>query len=252
MLDLLQAESYRLLRKKSLYRYFASFLAGYFLIAFVRAGGFSDGSIIRDATVFFSLFPAFLGGTVFSAVYTDDLNSKNLITLVGYGLGKTRIVVVKLVMATAATAAFYAFLPLFHWLTYAAFGQVGNAHQLTLVYAISLKYMLMTVAFMALSGIVVYASQRATFSIVTFIVFAFNIVSGMLSILSSVLKFDLTEHLLSGITDRILAGLIGSSSASLATSWVTSLAIPIAEFCIYIFVAIVVSAAAFSKTEMEF
>jgi len=76
MLRLINGEIYRLLHKKSMYIYFCSLAAGYFLIAFIRSGGLNAQSIVNDAFNFFNFLPAIAGGFLFSTIYTDDLTRK--------------------------------------------------------------------------------------------------------------------------------------------------------------------------------
>jgi len=245
MLKLIRGEIYRLLHKKSMYIYFGVVAAGYFLIAFVRSGGFGEESLVKDAINLFVAFPVLAGGFFFTAIYTDDLNSKNLITLVGYGISKAKIMLAKFLLIIMSGAAFFCLLPLFHYAVYAALGCVATASQLVMIFAVSLKFLLMTLAFSALSSIVVFGLQRTTFAVVTYLLLAFSVVGTLITAISNVLELNLASHLASGITDRILAGII--SGGSLA-----SLALPVAEYIAYVGIASVLSAVAFYKKEMEF
>ena len=242
MLKLINGEIYRFLHKKSVYAYFGALAVGYILFAFVRSGGLHEESVVNDAIKFFSFSPALIGGLLFSTIYTDDLNAKNLITLVGYGLSKTKIVLAKFILAALLGAAAFGLLPLFHYAVYAVFDCVASPVQIGTLYAVSLKFLLMTLAFCALSSITVYGLQRATFAVVTYILFAFGVISTLLTAVINVLELNLYEHLLSGVTDRIMAGVIGNAA----------LAPAIAQYAVYVIIAVALSAAAFNKKEMEF
>jgi len=246
MLKLIRGEMYRLLHKRSMYIYFGALVVGYFLLAYIRSGGFNEESIIKDAFNFFNFLPALAGGFLFSAIYTDDLGSRNLITLVGYGIAKTKIVIVKLIVTTLFGAAVFGLSPLVLYCVHAALGWAATANTMAMVYAVSLKYLLMTLAFAALSGIVVYGLQRTTFAMVSYILLAFNVVSGLITVLVSNMLGDVAtvvlNRLVSGITDRILAGImIGSSLIG-----------PVIEYIIYVAIAATLSVLAFRKKEMEF
>lgn len=242
MLNLIHGEIYRLLHKKSLYIYFGILLAGYFLITFVRSGGFDAGSVLDDSTTYFNFFPALAGGFLFAAIYTDDLNAKNLITLVGYGLNKTKIVFAKLILGVAFSALFFGLLPLVHCGFYALLGHEATASQMTNVYIVSFKYFLLTVAFFAISSIVVYGLQRTTFAIVTYILLAFNVIGSLVLMVVNVLKLNIAEYLLSNLTDKILLSLAAGDS----------IVMPLLGCLVYVAVAVTLSAIVFHKKEMEF
>jgi hypothetical protein len=115
------------------------------------------------------------------------------------------------------------------------------------LYAISTKYLLATIGYSALTGIVVYGLQRATFAMVTYILLAFNIVGGLVTVfLANILGADLastiTDRLVSGLTDRIFVGLIGGGT----------LAVPSIEYLAYLTIAGAASVIVFGKKEMEF
>ena len=242
MFKLIRAELYRLLRKKSLYIYFGALAAGYFLVAFIRSGGFNEGSVLNDALALFSLLPALAGGFLFAAVYTDDLSSKNLTVLVGGGASKAIIVIAKFILMALSGAAVFSLMPLYHFAVYAALGQAPATGVAAAVYAAALKYYLTSIAFAALSGVVVYGLQRATFAIVTYILLAFGVVSGLFAIALDTFAPGLKEHMMPGITDRIFLGLIGGGP----------LAAPVIEYAAYVLGFIALSALAFYRKEMEF
>ena len=247
MLKVLNGEIFRLLHKKSMYIYFCSLAVGYFLIAFIRSGGFNEQSILDDAMNFFNFLPALAGGYLFSAIYTDDLTAKNLITLVGFGMNKARIVLVKFILTALFGAVIYALAPLLLYVVHAVFGWTATAGTMTTVYAVSLKYLLTTLGYSVLSGIAVYGLQRTTFAMVLYILLAFNVIGGLVTVflvnmLGANLATHITNRLLSGLTDRILTGLASG----------TSLTAPIIEYVIFIAIAAAVSIMAFNKKEMEF
>lgn len=242
MLNYLFGEIYRLIHKKSMYLYFASLALGYVLLAYIRSGGFSENSIVNDAVNFFFYLPILVGGFLFSAIYTDDLGSKNLISLVGFGLSKVKIIISKLILTTLFSGIIFALAPPLHIVVYGIFGSTAVANVWLMVYAISIKFWLMTVGFSALCGIIVYGLQRTTFAFVTYILLAFGIISGLINTAFNAFAPFLKRFLLSGITDGIMFGITNGSSIV----W------PIVEYMIYLVIAIVLSVLAFSKKEMEF
>jgi len=242
MFKLISGDSYRLLRKKSMYIYMGALAAGYFMLTFIRSGGFKEESVVDDALSLFILLPALVGGFLFAAIYTDDLNSKNLVSLVGFGLSKTSIIIAKFVVTAFYCAVLFAFIPLYHYAIYAVLGQKATGSMMTMIYAASLKHYLSVLAYSALSGLMVYGIQRATFAIVTFMLLAFGVISSLVSVLLNTFAPSLIKHLMPGITDRILLGAISDSPLTL----------PILEYIIYVAIALTLSAIVFYRKEMEF
>jgi len=247
MLKYMRGELYRLLHKKSLYIYFGALALGYFLVAFIRSGGFGEGSIAGDAANFFMYLPVLAGGYLFAALYTDDLGAKSLAVLVGFGIGKTKIVLAKLCLMALLGAAAFGLAPLFHCGVYAALGCAPGPGDWAMVYALALKFLLSTLAFAVLSGVIVYGTQRVTFAGVLYILLAFNVVSGLASAalnldFVSSLAPNLSSHLMSGISDRIFIALTGGGS----------MIRPAVEYIIYVAIAAALSIIAFRKKEMEF
>jgi len=247
MLKLLRGEIYRLLHKKSMYIYFGALAVAYVLISYIRSGEFGEGYIVVDAGNYFEFLPALVGGFLFAAIYTDDLSSKSLITLVGFGLGKVKIVLAKFILMALFGTVVFGLIPLLLFAVHAVFGWVASVDSMMMVYALALKALLVSLAFAALSGIVAYGLQRTTFAMVLYILLTFNIVSGLiatvlnLEFISSFLP-NLSDHLMSGISRRMLVGMIGDGS----------LMLPAVEYIIYVIFAIALSVLAFRKKEMEF
>lgn len=242
MTKLIRADIYRLLRKKSLYVYFGGLAVAYLLLAYVRSGGFTAESTGSDAMTFFGWLPAFAGGLIFASVFTDDLDSKSLTTLVGSGLGKARIVVARLILTAGASAVVLAIAPVFHCAIYAALGWPPTAATWALVYAAALKAWLMTIGFAALSAIVVYGAQRTTLAVMTYVLLAFGVVSGLMTMALNSFGPNLIPHLLSSVTGRVQAALTSGGSPV----W------PLIEFLIYVVAAVAAAVLVFRKKEMEF
>jgi len=247
MIRLIHGEIYRLAHKRSLYIYFALLAACYAFLAFVRSGGFDSESILRDAGSFFEYMPVLAGGFLFAAVYTDDLNSKTLISLVGFGTGKTKIVVVKFILMAVFCIAAFGLAPLFLFGIHAALGWPAPADVLLQVYMISFKQFLVSVGFAALSGIVVYGLQRTTFAIVAYVLLAFGIISGLAS---WILNSDFVSALFPGLSSHLMAGISGRIYMAAAKG--EPFIMPLIEYAIYVAVAIALSSLAFRKKEMEF
>ncbi|MDR1463687.1 MAG: hypothetical protein LBJ11_00090 [Oscillospiraceae bacterium] len=244
----MRGEIYRILRKKNLYIYFGAFALGYILLVFIRsAGEFSEQNLLADAENLFVFLPAVIGGYLFTALYTDDLHSKNLTALIGCGMGKAKIVLSKLLLMALFGALLFGLVPLLMDAVYAMFGAPASAAVLKAVYIWALKSLLTMFAYAALSGIVVYGVQRATVAVVLYLLLALGIVSQLLGLLFSwdfvaSIAPNLADHLMSGISVRIVFSLLGSGSGT--SAWI--------EYAIYVAASAVLSVVAFHKKELEF
>jgi len=238
--NLVRGELYRVARKKSLFVYLGALVVAYLLVAFIRSGGFTATSAVTDAMTLFGFLPAFAGVILFTSVYTDDLDSRNLIALVGFGLGKARIVVTKLVVFALLAAVVYALVPLLHGGAYALLGApVANWW---LVYASAIQALLMTVGCAALAGILVYGLQKTTLGVLAYVLLALGVVASLLSIGLKMVAPWFIPHLLTGVTGRVFAGLAGTAPIG----W------PLIEFGAYVVAAVVASTIVFTRKEMEF
>jgi len=242
MVKYIHGESYRLLHKKSMYIYFGALAVGYLLITYIRAGGYTAESIVDEAINLFNFLPVLVGGFLFAAIYTDDLNSRNLTSLVGFGLSKTKIVISKIILITLFSVVVFGLTPVFHCVVFFIFGWPAIVSTWTMLYALTIKFMVMTIAFSALSGIVVYGLQKTTFAIVSYILLAFGIVSGLISSGLNTFAPSLTRYLMSGISDRVMTDMINGGS----------LVIPMIEYTAYVLIVTSLSVLAFYRKEMEF
>ncbi|GHV11190.1 hypothetical protein FACS1894219_01950 [Clostridia bacterium] len=248
MFNYIKGEIYRILHKKSMYIYYGIFAVLYFIIVFVFSKKvYTTESIINDAENYFTFLPVIVGGYFFAALYTDDLSSKNLTTLVGYGLSKLKIVLSKFLLMTFFSAVIIGLIPVLMAGIYAIFGVSPTAAVMGEIYIYALTALMKTVAFAALSGIVVYGIQRNTFAIVLYVALAFGIVSQLVSLLlnTAIVKGiapGLDKYLMSGITIRLQVSLLLNEP----DLWI------FAEYAIYAAIALALSTLAFRKKELEF
>jgi ABC-type transport system involved in multi-copper enzyme maturation permease subunit len=247
MFNYLRAETYRLLHKKSLFIFLAIITIGYLLIIFSRSGNLSEALILKDVDLF-TLLPPLVGGVLFAAIYTDDLNSKNLSTLVGFGLAKIKVVATKFILATAVSALLFGLVPLVMYLAYTVLGCPVSGQTMVRIYLAILRYFLLTVSFMALSGVVVYGLQRSTVAIVTYVVLSLGMIAQLLKMLFNThfvtgILPNANQHLPSNIVDQLHANLATGSGPII---WLGT------ELVIYVIIAIIISTILFNRKEMEF
>jgi len=242
MLDLFRGEVYRLFHKRNMYLYLGAVMLGYVGLVFMRSGGFNQASVFDDANTMFSFLPALLGGYFFTSLYSDDLTAKNLITLVGYGTSRAKIVLTKLALMTVFTVVSFAIFTAIHFGIYTVLGFAATGPVIGYVLAIAFQNILLTVGFALVASIVVYGTQRPTFAAVAYFMLAFNVVKMIFTAISTLANVDIVSHTLSGSAGNIMLQLISGSYA--AAPWL--------EFAGLLTLAIVASVFVFKKKELEF
>jgi len=243
MLNLFRGEVYRMLHKKKMYIYLGAVLLGYLALTFMRSGGFGPQSVADDANLAFQFMPALLGGYFFTSLYADDLTAKNLITLVGYGTSRTRIVITKLLLMVVFTTAIFAILTVLHLGAYAALGFAANGMALRMVLAIALRNILLTIGYALVASVVVYGTQRPTFAAVAYFMLAFSVVSMIITVAASLMDIDISGRFLSGTTSNILLSLSGAGGSIIG---------PGIEYLAYALLATIAAIFVFKHRELEF
>lgn len=243
MLDLYRGEVYRLFHKRNMFIYLGLVILGFLGIHFMRSSGYAADSVVTDAGNLFSFLPALLGGYFFASLYTDDLTAKNLITLVGYGTSRTKIILTKLLLMITFTAAGFAIFTALHLGVYAVLGIGAQGLALRMVLAIAFQQFLLTIGFALIASVVVYGTQKPTYAVVTFFMLAFNVVTMLVRMVESMAHVDLSAHLLSGTTSALMLGMVSPG---------TNVVAPVLEFVAYLALAIAASIFVFKKREMEF
>ncbi|MDR2336657.1 MAG: hypothetical protein LBE03_00950 [Candidatus Nomurabacteria bacterium] len=243
MLNYLHAEIYRLFRKKSLFIFSGLALLAYLVTIFIRSGNLNSYSILKDASDLFSLLPPIVGGVLFAAIYTDDLSSKNLSTLVGFGLSKSKIVVAKLILALMTLVLIFGLLPLLMYLIYAGLGWAASGNMMANVYLLSGRFILLVMIFMAFAGVVVYGFQRSTAAIVAYLLLSLGAIGQLLTLILDKILPNASQYLPSNIIGQLHLNLMTGEGAIV---WLGM------GLLAYVVMSIIVSVMLFNKKEMEF
>jgi len=240
MIRLIHGEIYRILRKRAMYFYFGIVFLGFILVAYISSGR-EEQWFLSDANEFFSLLPIIVGAYVFTSVYTDDLASKSINTIVGYGLNKAKIIFAKFILMLIFNAVIFALLTLVYSGVY-AFRHEIPPNQFGGLLTAALGCWLVTVVWTALSSIIVYGLQHVPFAIVAYFLLSFNIITMLISVVADQLGYKIDEYLPFYITSNIIIAI--TEGGDLAT--------PIVRYAVYIALSVVLSILAFNKKEMEF
>jgi ABC-2 type transport system permease protein len=247
MLNYIKAEFYRIFHKKNLYIYFIALLAVYGLTIFIRLSTFDHSSIADEALTVFNFFPVFIGGYIFTSVYNDDLNAGTLASVIGFGRSKFFIILSKLGITIILTTGFYfcaliALESLFY-LTGAAMG----IDTIVLFLKMVLNPLLLTIGYVSIAGIFVYGIQKATFSIVAYVLLSLGIIS---TILEKLLKHDAIQSIFGDLSKYMLTNIVSRFSSYIMG--VDSNGWTILQYCIYLLIVLAISTVVFHKKELEF
>ncbi|MDR1422181.1 MAG: hypothetical protein LBI64_04875 [Coriobacteriales bacterium] len=247
MLRYIHAELYRVFRKKSFYIYFGALALLYGFFVLIRTNGIGAESITNDATQVFAYMPVLVGGYLFAVLYCDDLRSKNLATLIGYGMQKTTIVLAKLVLSVLLNGLIFTLISLFMFALYSLIGYIPSAPAVNEVFLHALKAALLVIVYAAITGVVVYGMQRSTFAVVFYILLSLGVIGQLMmavfgwDVISSFAP-NLSNHLVSNIVVNLT---IGATDG--AVSWPSLI-----EYGAYIAGACALSVVAFRRKELEF
>jgi ABC-type transport system involved in multi-copper enzyme maturation permease subunit len=247
MFSLIRAEIYRVLHKRSFYIYFGVLAVLYAMFVVIRLSSLGVDSVGDDASKMFTFLPVLVGGYLFATLFNDDLSSKNLSTLIGFGISKAKIVLAKLLLLVGFGTLIFGLAPLFMNFVYALLGFANTGESLGIAYAYALTGLMATVAYAAIAAIAVYGLQRATFAIVLFIILTLGQVDQLVMMLFQLdflanLVPDIMNHLLTGITTTVRNDILVGGNALGALT----------EYGVYIVVATALSVVAFNKKELEF
>ena len=241
MINYIRADLQRIFAKKSLYITFGILAIGY-IVMLVTNGVTSGGKIFNEAGTIFMLVALCGGGYLFATLYTDDLTAKTLPALIGFGMKRRTILIAKLCMNILLTFLLCGgtFLLLYATLSLVGFEMTSEA--LGSLLRMSVVRFLQLVAFGSIASVLVYGTQKATFSIVTFILLVTALLSWLvkkflgMAVISGLFG-DLSQYLI----DPLIEGLVAAPKVATALPYV-----------LYLAVFVLLSIVAFRKKELEF
>lgn len=248
MTNLIKADLYRIFNKKGLY-IFSGICSVLFLVMMYLVHYPSFG--YNDYVSFIQMLSSFIGiiiGTfVVGLVYNDDLRSKSLQSAIGFGMKRSQIVITKfiiaLIMYSMITLGFLALIESVPYMF--AIPVESKMHNVLLM--IFLGEVLKGIVYMALTSIVVFATQKTTIVTTIYLLLATQTISG---ILSMVLGMDFVVNLVGNTTQYIPTNAITELTAQLISNTVPSKGLIV--FTLSIVGSLLVSIGLFGKKELEF
>jgi ABC-type transport system involved in multi-copper enzyme maturation permease subunit len=207
-----------------------------------RADYFTEADIPTQANIFFEMLTIFGGTFLFATIYNDELSAKNLSTLIGFGNRRSMIVLAKAVLTVAMNILMYGLALLVFYLLFVAIGMPPTGDMMNDIFPMVEQTFFRTLIYGMVTSVVVFGTQKATFSVVVYVLLATGFVGSMLGMLFSAgfvvnVVGDLTVFLATPVVNKLV--------------YVTS-AMAILSYLIYLAVFCVLSIVAFNKKDLEF
>jgi len=176
---------------------------------------------------------------LFSTIYNDDLTAKTLPSLVGFGIKRSKIIISKMIISVIMSVLifFAAFIVYYLIFTILGFNMDGNMR--VGILNIAVVSLLKLLAYSTIASVVVYGIQKATFSIVAFILLVTGLISQILFLILTHIKdiIDLYQFTLI----PIVGGFIQEATF-----------LTLLPYIIYVAIFFALSIIAFHKKDLEF
>lgn len=238
MISYIKADLFRFTKKKSLKVLLAIFTLGYAGLTFLSRNNPSD--IVMFNFLLLEMAPILIGVALFIIAYVDDINANSLQTPIGYGVGRTQIVIAKIIefIILFAVVILYAFA----LVLLADFLLKPDFDVFTLVKPLSLIFM-KTTLYASFASIFALYFQKGSLAIFAFVMLATGFVENMLSLL---LNMGAVQNIVPNMATYLPLELISSLNGN---GW------DLTKFMIlvtYGILSIVLSAVLFKKAKLEF
>jgi hypothetical protein len=176
MINYIFADLYRIFSKRGTYIFFV--IAFAFTFAFELIMG--QGSGADTAFGVFSFMNMFFGTYLFAVIYNDDLGAKTLPSLIGFGYGRTSIMLSKIVISLIVTLFMYAVAAVLLLLILAVMG-AGGGNITGSVISAALEHVFILIAYFKIAALLVYGTQKAGLSIVFFLLLVLSVIDQLVS-----------------------------------------------------------------------
>lgn len=120
------------------------------------------------------IFQAVFIFVIFQAVYADDFSYMTIVTIIGEGKSRTKLVISKLIYAAIVTVAMYALYGLFIFIYIKTSGKALLPIEENYIYFSIIRYTITTIGAEAIASIIIYLSGNIPFSILGIVVLAFG------------------------------------------------------------------------------
>lgn len=239
MTNYIKAELFRIRNKKNIFKYFVIMFIMYILTVVVRSRSIE---VVSEGQNIIGLFSLFIGGVIFSTVYNDDLSNKTIPQAIGFGNHRRNIVLSKAIVVTITTSIIYLLGFIVFNTVFFAIGKNSFSDVSKLLNTLGYQ-LVVTIGFSFLSSIVVFYTQKSTFSIVSYVMLASGVVKQLVFLIAT------REFIKNLFGDIIRFTLSGATSNIFTTTPKFSY---LGVILIYAVLSLAISTILFNKKELEF
>ena len=249
MMNYLSADLRRILHKQSFLGSVGAFAVLFAVLVFIYFNpSFTAEMYVAKVTSFLSFFPLIIGVFVFMSVYADDFKCRSMQVAIGYGMPRSRIILVKLLESAILLLGTSVIMGILVLCTPVVLGLVPNTQQLMSLALTVATEMFRALGYLSLSTIPVFFSQDAVGGIIVYVLLSSKTVYIVLTMILGQ-EFlvntigDLTHYLYTAQLYTVKADLM--SGNSFIFPFVTAL-------LVYIVLPTIIAIIGFRKKELEF
>jgi ABC-type transport system involved in multi-copper enzyme maturation permease subunit len=238
------ADLKRIRRKKS---HFIVLLCIYLVIALIAVFNCSTGNLKEFqsmADIIAGTLTIYFGIVVFFAVFSADTRTRTMQIAIGSGLSRSQVVWSKELEGLILAVVYDAIAALILCLVPVIFHAGLPASFFSAIAVSTIQSILETMVFYNISMIVIFATLHANYAEILYIMFSFEIITGIFTVLFGYLNTQFGFPDLSGI-------LFSSLSASFFADPLNNL-LNIVGIAVYLILPIYLSQLVFRKKELEF
>ncbi len=246
MLNHIQADIYRITKKRSFYLMMMIFTIGFTGMSFLFR---NDGVMYYQQLVMMiaSFSPILIGIFVFSVTYSDDLKSHSMQTAIGFGTKRTDIVLTKFIEAILLLIYFHIYALLHVFVVAAIFNFKLDANFIRTMSIYLSSNFLLILALYAISSILIFSVQVSTVSLSVYLLLSLGLID---QILSLVLTLPLVTRVVGDLSPYLLQNVQMGFYVNMLNGlpFIKELIILVT----YIVGALALSITLFNKVELEF
>lgn len=246
MIQQIKADFYRISKKKSLYYMLGLFTFG-FLFMSVNFKDQAQTEFGGFLMMLIQMSPILIGIFVFSTIYNDDLKNKTMQTAIGFGRKRSSIVLTKIIEAALLLFAIYIYTFLHVFTVDFILNFKIPASEYTMIFQAAFTYYLQTLAFFAVTSLVIYTIQSPTLSIVFYLLLAMGILANLFQL---ALQINTVNQILGFLRPYLIEPVTGDLFNALTSN--TGIIKPLSILLGYIAGSIGLSCLLFNKVELEF
>jgi len=238
MFNYMKADLYRIACKKNMYVWLTIMLSFMLLGLYMGKDGLNAESLETATRAAFTFFWIIGGSYLLSTVYGDDLKSKTLPSIVGFGNSRAAVVIVKLLINVLLTSIILSIAALSLTLMVMFFGVSLDSTVISTILKTMMVSVLTGIGYSSVAMLVGYCLQQSTLAIVFFVLINSNLVMILMNyILEKLNLTDLMDYLLNPIVTKLL------SDVSVWT---------ILPYVVYVTVVTVLTVVIFKQRDLDF